>query len=153
MAGVICATFIVPTNCDITRDPTRVLEKLVPFAYLDGIATIIEKPADAFKTAYLMDPKPTGEVFPDTASLEKVTMYGLHDAGAFYGLFRPVIWEVALLFTHTKEYKNLENFANIDKIYCTTVLNGDGDLKMSYHAGTNRHYGITTFWIQYKPKE
>lgn len=134
--------FVKPTNADPTEDPTRVLEKLAPYT---GAHHLVVKPAS--DVGYLWDCKLTGETISDPDKLEKVEIKGLHTYGGFYGFFRPDLWEVSLLFTHTAAYKNL---GRIDKIYCTTEPWGDGEFSKVYDHKEDRHRAVTTYLIRYK---
>lgn len=130
------------------KDAEKMFSKFVPFINDKVVKKDPFVLSDLKSKGYLYSAEPTDPPQNVPAGLEEQTAYGLHSYGGYYMFFRPDFWEVLTLFTMLDVSKRIDD---MEAVYCTTVPNGTGDLNDAYDRKADRHRGITTFLIKWKP--
>jgi hypothetical protein len=120
----------------------------------DPVYRVLEKTTD-MNNSYLWSKTPKKDkdeldkLFEsDRSKFIKVSLYGLHTYGGYYGFFRPDLTEVINLIEQSSN--PLLYFDTIERIYVTTSAHPSDNINDCYDSKADRHKAETTCYVMMK---
>lgn len=139
-----------PTQMTVDKYNEECKTKSIPAP----VYRVLEKTTD-MGSAYLWSKTPKKEkdeldkLFEsDRSKFIKVSLYGLHTYGGYYGFFRPDLTEVINLIEQSSDPALY--FDSIERIYVTTNAHPGDNIKLCYDYKTDRHKAETICYVMLK---